>query len=723
MKLRPGQIEVAAYRGGYLAVPAVPGAGKTTCLAYLAAELLEENPDQKILIVTVMNSAVSNFKHKIAGFLEERGVTTRGYEVKTLHSLAVQILKDDSEFVMVNDAFQIIDDNSQKRILKYYTERWLDANIERWKAFLKDDIASARLKEAYSYWRKRILKMILSIIKHIKLQGLTEQEIQEIRTKLESRKEDSFLLWTLEVMDDYEKRKKNDGAVDFDDMIALAYRLLLENEEIRERFQERWAYIFEDEAQDSNPLQEKILRILSEKNGNLVRVGDTNQGIMRFSGTDPNLFRKFCQEDGVQKQPILVASRSTQQIMDFANSYVNWVRQDYPIHPCREALECQLIRGVEPGDPCPNPVLGESGINTYCCDGSMEDEARLVGGMAARFALANPDKTIGILMRQNEHLKFAAEVLQRGGVEFDYVGEDPNWDEEFNQVSDIITIMHYLAEPYRKDLLQKLLKTLIPQQSNLFDHLEPEDLLYPAGGDINWTKVPADFPPSKLPALQSALDDIRRWLELAHLRPDELVLQLAAELDLKGDQRDMANNMSAQLTMLMREHPEYDLADIVREFATIDAHLRYMAGVLQNARGYSPRPGVVSLSTYHKAKGLEWDTVYAAGVAKDGFCELISDKSYDEFGYLPDEYKNPVALARVQLEYVLGEDRFRNKDHIIWHAKVMTISENLRLLYVAFTRARERLIIGTHKKNKWGGNLIPSLIFTRIKGYLEGGEV
>lgn len=724
MKLRPGQIEVAAYTGGYLGVPAVPGAGKTTCLAYLTAELLEQNPEDRILIVTVMNSAVSNFKHKIVGFLAERGMPSRGYEVKTLHSLAVQILREAPEFLMVNDAFQIIDEYTQKHILKPLIDRWLDQNSKRWKAFLKDDISPSRFNDACGYWRNRIFNMIIDTIKHIKLQGITEQELQHIREQLESQK-DSFLLWTIEVMEQYEEYKRHNGAVDFDDMINLAYQLLLENKDVRERLQERWTYIFEDEAQDSNPLQEKILQILSEKNGNLVRVGDVNQGIMRFTGTDPELFRKFCRD--YKKQPIFVASRSTQQIMDFANSYVRWVRESYPVHDCRDALEDQMIRGVAPDDPCPNPLIEGSGISTYTCNGDIEDEVSLVAEKAANFALANQNKTIAILMRQNKHLKQVAHLLQHRKVEFDFVGGGPDWDKEFHQVTDIIKIMRYLAQPYQKDQLFDVLMVLMPYleegaKEALKEFLkkhEPEDLLYPVLDGIDWSMFPAEFPSSKLPQIKKAFDKIRNWLEISHMMPDELVLQLAAELGLEGDQKDMANNMSVRITMVLWEHPEYDLADIMREFEIIDNYLNHMAGVLQGARGYSPRPSVISLSTYHKAKGLEWDTVYITGLAKGGFCELINDKSMDEFGYLPDDYKNPNALVKAQLKYML-RIQVRNKDDIIRYAKIMTISECLRLLYVAFTRARERLVIGTHSKNKWDNNLHRSIIFSKINAYLEG---
>lgn len=122
IKLRPDQREVAAYRGGQLAVPAVPGAGKTTVLAHLAADLIQEGLHRpgKILIVTVMNSAVSNFARRIGDFLKERGLPrTAGYEVKTLHSLAMGILKERPEFLMINQNFQVIDESTQRSLIGY----------------------------------------------------------------------------------------------------------------------------------------------------------------------------------------------------------------------------------------------------------------------------------------------------------------------------------------------------------------------------------------------------------------------------------------------------------------------------------------------------------------------------------------------------------------------------------------------------------------------------
>jgi DNA helicase-2/ATP-dependent DNA helicase PcrA len=722
MRLRPGQDKVAEYRGGRLAVPAVPGAGKTTCLAYLAAELLAEDPKSKILIVTVINSAVSNFKRKISRFLDERGMPPKGYQVKTLHSLAALVLKEKPEYMMINEAFKILEEQQQSRMLRNIIERWLADNHRRWALFIDKDHHNERNE---NNWRDKLLnKLIPSIIKLIKLRGYTHDELNEIRVRLEGER-DSFLRWAFEIMDDYESRKRLDGTVDFEDLTLYSYHLLREDEGIRKRLQQRWTYIFEDEAQDSTPLQEKILDLLSAGRGNLVRVGDTNQGIMQFSGTDPELFRRFCGTHS--SQPIEVASRSTREIMDLANHLVDWVRNSYRIEPCRSALEDYKIRGVEPTDPSPNPVEGEYGIHAFCCDGNDEREEIMAAEMAIDHIRSNRNRTIAVLARQNDSLDRIVDRLKRErDIEFDFVGGGPDCFEDFHRVAGILTMLSFLAEPFDGDRLYDALLTLLPGIGDDPDSIREitrgtrtEDLIYPISGELDWSAFSEDVPAGMLPRLQSVLQLIRRLLEMSHIRADELVLQLASELGLQGGERDLANNLCTQVNMLLRQHPEYGLKEVavhVESFFKVE--MRYMAGVLQDVKGYEPRPGEISLSTYHKAKGLEWDTVFLVGLAPDVFMEQPGQKSRSEVWYLAEDYKNPLAMAHAQLKFLVGE-KYSGKSRIRWWANINQISEDLRLLYVALTRARRRLFIGSHRCNHWNRALPPSMIFEELKRYME----
>ncbi|MDU4622778.1 MAG: UvrD-helicase domain-containing protein, partial [Clostridioides difficile] len=117
---REDQIPIINYDNGTMAVPAVPGAGKTFIITNLVAKLLLEQKHKggKILILTYMNSAVNNFKGRIRKILEENKIDdTNSYEVMTIHSLAVKIIKEKPEVVMLSEDFNIADDLQKSIIL------------------------------------------------------------------------------------------------------------------------------------------------------------------------------------------------------------------------------------------------------------------------------------------------------------------------------------------------------------------------------------------------------------------------------------------------------------------------------------------------------------------------------------------------------------------------------------------------------------------------------
>ncbi|WP_165478909.1 UvrD-helicase domain-containing protein, partial [Clostridioides difficile] len=117
---REDQIPIINYDNGTMAVPAVPGAGKTFIITNLVAKLLLEQKHKggKILVLTYMNSAVNNFKGRIRKILEEHKIDdTNSYEVMTIHSLAVKIIKEKPEVVMLSEDFNIADDLQKNIIL------------------------------------------------------------------------------------------------------------------------------------------------------------------------------------------------------------------------------------------------------------------------------------------------------------------------------------------------------------------------------------------------------------------------------------------------------------------------------------------------------------------------------------------------------------------------------------------------------------------------------
>lgn len=705
ISLRPGQQEVANYKKGYMAVPAVPGAGKTTVLAYLAANLIEEGYTKpgKILIVTVMNSAVSNFRSKIGNFLEERGLPrNRGFDVKTLHSLAMSILKEKPEFLLINDEFRIIDESEQWNLIMTLAYDWMDHNESSWKGVLGVKEDTRWYAKALEKWQSSdLLKFFKEMISYIKSQGVTLEEAQRIQQELN---EDSYLRWAFEIYAGYARKLALNGWLDFDDLILQALRLLQKDAELCARLRKRWTYIFEDEAQDSNPLQEQILHLLAGENGNLVRVGDSNQAIMgTFTSAEPRIFRQFSGRLDVQRESILYSSRSTEEIIDLANYLVKWSRAQHPEKDCRTALEDQLINPVGADDPYPNPRTKGYTIAVKRYEDSKQEIAEVVK-LAVRHIRDYPDNTVAVIVPNRFLQEEAAELLNAVGANFEEVGKINH--EQAKTVYDLRNAIQYLAEPHKVEKLLKLvLSVFLPEISEeakesveqLFKRYTLEELIFPIGGELPWLHYPDElFDPDLFTAFRRALENLQYWLLASvAIPPDELVLFLAEQMKLPGEPLAVAQNIALQIKAELDVNPTWKLLDIANELPRLEPSFRRFVKVLYEQKGFEPRPGVITLITTHKSKGLEWDTVYLPCLTVAEYPSTVEDNFRSEYWYLADDRCNPSALAKSELKYLLGRGGVTDA---LTAAKIDEISERLRLLYVAITRAKKNLLLTFHRK-------------------------
>ena len=711
IKLRPGQKEVAEFREGYMAVPAVPGAGKTTVLAYLSADLIEGGFTKpgKILIVTVMNSAVSNFRSRIGNFLEDKGLPrTRGYDVKTLHSLAMSILKEKPQYLLINDEFQIVSESQQWDLISSLTYQWMQDNEERWKKPIKIEEDNGRwYRNAIEKWTdSHLLRLMKEIIGSIKSWGLAREDVRELRSEI---KEDSYLLWGMEIFEEYSKLMHRNGWLDFDDLIVQAVKLLKQDQQLCQRLRKKWTYIFEDEAQDSNPLQEEILHLLAGEDGNLVRVGDSNQAIMgTFTAAEPRIFREFAAREDVNKESILYSSRSTVDIINLANFLVRWSRSKHPQPECRDALEEQLVQPVGEKDPVPNPTTEGYTIAVKRYETS-KDEIKEVAKLAINHARTNEENTIAIIVPNRFVQQDAAEFLEEQEVDFEEVGRMSA--KQAKTIYDLQTAIKYLAEPHKKDTLIKLLKKYFLNEfdeeelesiERLFNRYSIEELIYPIGGEMPWLNFPDElFDPDLFAKFTEAIEMLRYWLDASvELPPDELVLFLTEQMRLKEEPLAIAQNIALQIKSELNVNPSWKLLDVANELPRLEPAFRRFAKVIYEQKGYEPRPGVISLITAHKAKGLEWDTVYLTSLTSAEFPSTVADKFRSEYWYLEEERCNPTAIAKAELKHLIG----KGSEDIdpLKEAKIDEISERLRLLYVAITRARKNLLLTCHKKVIYG---------------------
>mgnify|MGYP006272808769 FL=1 len=722
IELRPGQDKVLEYDSGYLAVPAVPGSGKTFTLAHLAAKLIAEGKAQpgKILIVTYMNSAVANFRSRINKFLVGYGLDeNQGYDVKTLHSLAVNILKERSDLVLVNDDFTVLDKQQKMQTIKKVSGRWLAANYSRWK-----NILSRRKKEAK--FKNDFADLVKRWISYLKMRGIN----RERALKLQKHAEDnSYLAWALELLVAYIEELNENAWLDFDDLLINTWKLLKSDDKFCQRLGDKWTYIFEDEAQDSNLVQETILRLLAGKDGNLVRVGDSNQAIMgTFTPADPDVFRSFCAREDVQTESILYSERSSQDIIDLANYLVDWTRSEHPNEDCQDALEEQKIKAVGSTE---NPATTGHQVVAELFNTAQEEIDWIVN--QAQFELeADEARKIGVLVPSGYVQQEVVTALEEKELPVESVGDLR--EEQRYTISSLIKAISYLAEPQDEEKLVELFNLVFMRDFGaeetelvveLFDRVGIEELIYPLGGELSTAKLPEElFSNQRLyQQFNRARSKIKEWLEASvELPPDELLLFVAESLEFEGELLALVQGIALQIRDELRLHPEYRLIDIMEHLFDFKRSFEQLANKFNKLNGFEPKEGVITVLTAHKAKGLEWDSVFVSSIVRNNYQIMLGDYFQGEISYLREGRKNPKAQVEAELEKLVDNKPYYDPNR---EAKIKVIKENLRLLYVAITRAEKNLYLSSYYKrpsnygNGWWEKRT-SPIFKILKSYLEG---
>ncbi|HQU36212.1 MAG TPA: UvrD-helicase domain-containing protein, partial [Anaerolineales bacterium] len=240
---RPSQQQILRYDGGRLGIAAVPGAGKTHILSALAAKIIQSGTlqdEQEVLIVTLVNSAVDNFKNRLESFFDNKLASLYKYRVRTLHGLAHDIVREKPASVGLENRFSIIDEREAGFIRRESVNAWL-ANHSL------DEYLDPALDQSKTDWVKRqqlpdlLDSLALAFIRSSKDRLITPESL---RAKLDSSPTPlplAELGWSIYA--DYQRALAYRGVVDFDDLIRLALTLLENDEEYLARLQYRYPFI------------------------------------------------------------------------------------------------------------------------------------------------------------------------------------------------------------------------------------------------------------------------------------------------------------------------------------------------------------------------------------------------------------------------------------------------------------------------------------------------
>lgn len=575
--LNDRQLEAVQLTEGPLLITAGAGSGKTKVLTCRIAYLLEKGVSPyAILAITFTNKAAKEMRERVEKLV---GPRAESMWISTFHSFCAKLLRFeiDGRFGYTRN-FTIYDTTDQMTLIK-------------------DCLKQVNLDD-----KQFPPRSVLGTISSAKNALMDAYEFT-------GRADDFYAQKVAEVYTLYEKKLKENNAMDFDDLLRLAVRLLQECEDVREKYQNRFQYILVDEYQDTNHAQYTLTKLLAQKWRNICVVGDADQSIYAWRGADIRNIIDFTRDYPDAASIKLEQNyRSTKTILNAANAVI----ADNQNRP-KKILWTQ------------NPV-GNKIIHYHAQ--TDKDEADYVAGVIYnRHEITHESYgDMAILYRTNSQSDVFEEMLIKYAIPYAMVGDVPFFERK--EIKDIMAYLRLLYNPEDSLSLMRIINVPkrgigattmervadFAEQNNisLFDALSSTD-------DI----------PNITKKAKKALEDFSVMIfeMLNHI--EEWSIQTVIEEILKqtgyGDM--IAKEAERDVQGKSREGNIGRLLDRAKEYSerNPDGDLQ---GFLENAAlnssidNLESSEGKVTLMTLHAAKGLEFPVVFLVGL-DEGIFPLV----------------------------------------------------------------------------------------------------
>lgn len=637
--LNKEQYEGATTIEGQVLILAGAGSGKTRVLTYRMAHMIEDLgiAPYKILAITFTNKASKEMQERVKGIIGEKA---NDVWISTFHSTCVRILRREIEKIGYKKSFTIYDSSDQKVLIKECMKALEinDKDLTEQEIIGKISRAKDSMQSPVSYMREHE-------------SNFREKKIADVYTM-------------------YQKRLKENNALDFDDLIGKTVEIFKKDEETLAFYQRKFQYIMVDEYQDTNGVQYEFIKLLAAQHQNICVVGDDDQCIYQWRGADIRNILDFEKDYPAAKVIKLEQNyRSKGNILEAANVVIvnNNNRKDKELRTEQESGDkIKVYRAYSDSDE------GDF-VATNIKEIKEEEERNF--------------KDFAILYRTNAQSRIFEECLRRKDIPYKIVGGTRFYDRK--EIKDIIAYLKVMVNPEDSISLKRIIN--VPKRGI---------------GDATIQKV-ADFAQGYEVALWDALSEagniptltarnsggIGKFMELMDnfailsetVPPSVLIESILKETgyieELEKSKEIEDKSRIENLKELVSDAVDFEKNS---EDKSLSAYLEKIS-LVQDTDKMGEDDDCIVLMTVHSAKGLEFPVVFLVGM---------------ENGIFP------------------GNSSFEKQSEM---------EESRRLCYVAITRAKETLYITSAEVRRVFGRTVAypqsdfiAEIKTDLKEYING---
>ncbi len=602
--LNEKQREAVLETEGYVRVIAGAGSGKTKLLVSRYAYLVQEYgiDSFNILCVTFTNKAAGEMKHRIRALI---GGESDISLICTYHGFCNRLLRENPKKLFLNQQFQNIDNQQQKAILgEIYQKYELKLDYASFESILRQ-IGYAKKDGAY----------VAKLCDPQPCQILTEIRTQDDR-----------------IVEEFLQRQKATYSLDFHDLIAFAIYLLETDCEVREKWQNRLNYIMVDEFQDSSSVEMRLVDILSDQYRNLMIVGDPDQNIYEWRGSDVNLLVEFDKYHEPTRTIILNQNyRSTPQILKCANTLI-------------EKNQLRLKKDLFTKNAAGAPVIHYHSKTDF---EEMEHVIENIKKLRAVQGLRYSD--FAIIYRSGFLSRVVEKKLVEKNIPYEIFG-----GVRFYQRMEILDILAYLKlTAYDDDTcFRRIVNT--PRRRfgrakmNYLEGLkEPDQSLF---ATLSAHLEAKEFQNSDVASFVHFIDDMRK--NYREKRISDIVNEITRESGYEKYIRELGDEERLDnLAEFKRIANEFE-----REFGenlSLEEFLQQIA--LQSGEDREDQKDTVKLMTIHSSKGLEFPVVFILGFTEGVFPSAKTIGERKNLGLEEERRLCYVAITRAQKYLFLME--------------------------------------------------------------------